>query len=299
MNILVSGSSGMIGSALIPQLMSRGHAVTRLVRKESRQARDTVVWNPETGEFDADCLVDTDAVIHLAGESIAARRWSTIQMRRILESRVRGTGLIARAMAFAPKPPRIMISASAVGYYGDRGDEILSEDSTNGGGFLAEVCRQWEGAAVPASGDRTRLIVLRIGMVLSPSGGALSRMLPVFRLGAGGRIGNGRQYVSWIAIDDLVEAILFVLETDSLRGACNAVAPNPVTNAEFTRTLGRILNRSAALPVPALAIRTLFGRMGQELLLAGARVRPERLLASGFQFRFPDLDRALGHVIPR
>jgi uncharacterized protein (TIGR01777 family) len=239
-----------------------------------------------------------DAVVHLAGETIA-QRWTDAAMRRILDSRVTSTRLLARALAALERPPQVTVCASAVGYYGSRGNEVLTEESSPGSGFLAEVCRQWEQAAAGITERGTRLVLLRFGMILSAAGGALRRMLPPFRLGAGGKLGSGEQYVSWIAMDDLLEIILFALVNPALRGPVNAVAPNPVTNLDFTHTLGRVLRRATIVSVPSFAIRLMFGKMGEEVLLASARVKPARLVAAGFPFHYPELEPALRRTLGR
>ena len=288
--ILVSGSSGLIGAALIPALKSRGYDVTCLVRGAA-SGKDQIQWDPAR-PLAPESLSGFDAVVHLAGESIVGR-WTETKKRRIRESRVQGTRRLAEALAQASQQPRLLISASAIGYYGDRGEETLREDSSSGSGFLAEVCREWEGADEPAAKAGIRTAQMRFGLVLSPSGGALQKMLPPFRLGLGGKMGNGRQWWSWIDIDDLVGAVQHVIKTETLRGPVNVVAPRPLTNAEFTRTLASVLSRPAILPMPAFAARLVFGQMGDELLLASQRVEPAKLLASGYVFQKPDLRLAL------
>jgi uncharacterized protein len=293
MKILVTGARGLIGSALVPFLAAHGHEVSCV----SRSAKDASAlrWDPEQGTIDA--LEGFDAVVHLAGESIAAGRWSARQKARILDSRVKGTRLIAETLARLRRPAQVLLSASAVGYYGDRGDEILREESASGQGFLSEVCRAWEQATEAAEKAGLRVVRFRIGMVLSARGGALAKMLLPFKAGLGGAIGSGRQWMSWIAIDDLIGAIHHCLANASLRGAVNAVAPNPVTNREFTRALGRALGRPTLFPMPAFVARLAFGEMANELLLAGQRVEPVRLLASGYRFQFPALEGALEHAL--
>ncbi len=293
MNILVTGASGMIGSALVPILAARGHSVVRMVRGRPAQGAQEIYWNPDAGDIDAPSLLGLDAVVHLAGENIGAGRWTGARKQRILDSRVKGTRLLAATLSGLERPPKVMISSSAVGYYGDRGAEILREDSSPGSGFLADVCRQWEEAASKAAEGNIRLVLVRTGMVVSAGGGALARMLPAFRLGFGGRLGSGKQYISWITLEDLLEVFLFALSQPALSGAVNAVAPAPVTNAEFTRTLGRLLNRPTLIPVPSLAIRLMFGELGKQVLLASTRVEPARLTKARFQFRFPELEEAL------
>lgn len=297
MNILVTGSSGLVGSALASFLTGHAHRVTRLVRSLPKPGADEIFWDPDGGKLDAASLDGFDGLVHLAGESIAAGRWTNERKRRILDSRVKSTRLLVSTLTTLERPPAVMISTSAVGYYGDSGAEVLREESTPGTGFLADVCRQWEQAASGVTGCGIRLAVLRIGMVLSTAGGALPRMLTPFRLGVGGRIGTGSQYISWVTLDDLVEMMRFVLENASLDGAINAVTPNPVTNLEFTKTLGRVLSRPTAFPLPSLAVRLMFGEMGKQVLLASARVEPSRLMMAGFQFRHPELESALRHVL--
>lgn len=293
MKVLVSGSSGFIGSALLRDLADGGHVVTRLVRSSSGRKGDGVLWNPGEGTVDQDGLEGHDAVVHLAGENIAGASWTPGRKAGIRDSRVGGTKLLCGSLGRLKRPPGVLVCASAVGYYGDRGSEILREDSPPGKGFLADVCREWEEAALEGARHGIRVVILRIGMVLDPDGGALAKMLPAFRAGAGGRIGSGEQYVSWIALPDLIGVIRYAMSSGSLEGPVNAVAPVPVTNREFTKTLGRILWRPTVVSLPAFAARLLFGPMADELLLAGARVTPAKLLASGYAFRFPDLEGAL------
>lgn len=298
MKVLVTGSSGLIGSALTAFLTARGHGVTRLVRSASA-GKDSIRWDPETGSLDAAQLEGIDAAVHLAGESIAAKRWSDAQKARILQSRVQTTKLLCDRIAQLGRAPEALVCASAIGYYGDRGEEILDETSASGRGFLSEVCRQWEAAAEPAVQRGIRVVWLRLGVVLSPLGGALAKMLPVFRMGLGGKIGSGRQYMSWISLDDVVGAFNHALTNDQLAGPVNAVAPTPVTNSEFTRLLGRVLHRPALFPLPAPAARLAMGEMADELLLASARVKPARLLATGYTFEHSDLESALRHLLGR
>src|SRR5579859_986184 len=293
MHILVTGSTGLIGSALIPALTSEGHRVSCLVRSKSKLGIRDTYWDPVAGELYLPGLEGLDAVIHLAGESIAGGRWTAARKARIRDSRVQGTRLLCETLAHLAHPPKVFVSTSAVGYYGDRADEILTEPCPPGSNFLADVCREWESATEPAAQHGIRVVILRLGMVLSLKGGALAKMLTPFRLGVGGVIGSGKQYMSWLAIDDLVRIINHALKTESLHGPTNAVAPNPVTNAEFTKTLGRALRRPTVLPMPAFAARLALGEMADELLLASARVVPTKLLASGFVFHHPDLESAL------
>ncbi len=296
MQVVVSGSTGLIGSALVSTLSAGGHAVTRLVRSEPRAGQAEVHWAPAAGTIDHARLEGMDGVVHLAGENIAGR-WTPAKKAQIRASRVQGTRLLANALTRLEKPPRVLISASAMGYYGDRGEEVLREDGPSGSGFLAEVCREWEAAAVLAEQKGIRVVCLRTGMVLSSAGGALARMLTPFKMGLGGKIGNGRQYMSWIALDDLVGIIVHALGTETLRGAANAASPNPVTNRDFTKTLGRVLRRPTLFPLPAFVARLAFGEMAQELLLYSIRLEPARILATGYQFRFPELERALHYLL--
>ena len=296
MNILVTGASGLIGTALTSSLTASGHEVTRLARGQSNPGEKAVRWDPMAGTIEASALEGIDAVVHLAGENIA-ERWTAAKKVRIRDSRVKGTQLLCETLARLSSPPKVLVSASAVGYYGDRGEEILTEDSPPGRGFLAEVSRAWEAATEPARQHGIRVVQLRQGVVLSVAGGALAKMLPAFRLGLGGVLGSGQQYMSWIAIDDAVGAMQHAIVTDTLQGPANAVAPRAVTNQEFTKTLGRVLRRPTAIPLPAFAARLMFGEMADELLLASARVQPTKLLASGYQFRYPELENALGHVL--
>lgn len=298
MNVLISGSSGLIGSELVTRLTSGGHCVGRLVRRAPLNDAE-ISWNPETGAVDLARLGGFDAVVHLAGENIAAGRWSEAVKRRIRDSRVEGTRRLCEALAQLEAPPKHLVCASAIGYYGDRGEEVLTEDSAMGTGFLAEVCRDWEAAADPARAQGLRVVHLRIGVVLSPRGGALQKMLLPFRLGAGGVVGSGRQYWSWIALDDVAGACLHVLTHPELTGPVNAVSPHPATNREFTQTLGRVLRRPTVFPLPGFAARLALGEMAEALLLASARVVPQRLLSSGYEFRYPDLEAALRHLLGR
>ena len=296
MKVLISGATGLIGSALIPVLASGGHEITRLTR--SPGGENDVRWDPEAGTIDGP-LEGHDAVVHLAGESIAEGRWTPVRKRRIMESRKKGTRLLAESVARLATPPGVMVSASAVGYYGDRGNEVLREDSPPGSDFLAEVCKAWEAAADPAREAGIRVVHPRNGVVLSTGGGALARLLPIFKLGGGGRIGSGRQWWSWIAVDDVVGAVVHALTRDSVEGPVNLGSPNPVTNAEFTRVLGKILNRPTIFPLPAPAARLMLGEVADALLLASQRVEPAKLKESGYEFRFPELEGALRHLLRR
>jgi uncharacterized protein (TIGR01777 family) len=296
LSILVSGASGTVGTDLVPALAAAGHGVTLLVRRPPRPGSAEIRWDP-TGAPDAGLFEGFDAVIHLAGESIASSNWSEDKKARILNSRVQGTATLAASLARMTRPPRVVVAASAIGYYGDRGDESLAEESTSGTGFLAEVCRQWEAALAPAARAGIRVVNLRLGMVLSARGGALRKMLTPFKLGLGGRLGSGLQWISWISIADVVAAIQHLLADERLRGPVNAVSPQPVTNADFTRALGQALRRPTLFPMPAFVVRTVFGQLGEELLLASQRVEPARLKATGFQFRHPAIGACLRELL--
>ncbi len=299
MRVLVSGASGLVGSELVPALEQAGHRVARMVRRASR-AGGEALWNPLTGEINPAAVEACDTVINLAGESIASGRWTAAKKARIRDSRVRGTQTLATALARLPQRPRTLINASAIGYYGNRGDEVLDENSAPGSGdFLSEVCAAWEGATAAAAEAGVRVVLVRFGVVLSGQGGALKKMLLPFKLGLGGKVGSGRQYMSWVALDDAVGAILHALNTDSVRGPLNVVSPQPVTNLEFTKTLGRVLSRPTVFPMPALAARVVFGQMADELLLSSKRVMPAKLSASGYAFKWPTLAAALDHVLSK
>ena len=297
MRILVTGSSGLVGSALAPFLTTGGHSVTRLARQAESAHTGTISWSPQTGVADLGALEGLDAVVHLAGESIASGRWTPQKKAAIRDSRVQGTRLLCEALAKLKQPPKVLVSASAIGYYGDRGDERLWENSAYGQDFLAGVCRDWEAATAAARG--IRVVNLRFGMVLSLAGGALAKMLPPFQLGAGGVMGDGRQYMSWVALDDAIGAIHHAMFADTLQGPVNVVAPEPVTNRAFTQTLGRVLKRPALAPLPAPAARLMFGEMADALLLSSARVEPRKLQDAGYPFRHPTLEDALRHVLGR
>ncbi len=299
LRVAVAGAGGMIGTQLDLLLRSGGHEVHRLVRRPARPDANEIAWLPESGQIDAAALEGFDAVVHLGGAGIADARWTPARKALIRSSRVVSTELLARTLAGLRERPRAFICASAVGYYGDRGEEVVDEDSAPGEGFDAELCRDWEAATKPASRAGVRVVNLRIGMVLSPLGGALAQMAPVFRLGFGGTLGSGRQYVSWITLDDLLGVILLAIGRDALAGGVNAVAPGAVTNREFTRVLGRVLSRPTFFSVPSLAVKLLLGEMGQRLLLEGARVRPGRLEAAGFEFRWAELEAGLRFELAR
>jgi uncharacterized protein (TIGR01777 family) len=296
MNVLISGATGLIGSALTQELERGGHRITRLTR--SPKGPNDVRWDPDTGTIGGS-LEGHDAAVHLAGESIAEGRWTASKKRRIMESRKKGTRLLAESIARLPTPPGVMVSASAVGYYGDRGNEVLREDSTPGSDFLAEVCKAWEAAADPAREAGIRVVHPRFGIILSPEGGALGTTLPIFKLGGGGRLGSGRQWWSWVALDDVVGAIVHALEDDSVEGPVNVGSPHPMPNAEYTKVLGKVLNRPTFFAVPAPALRLVIGGMADALLLASQRMQPAKLQHTGYRFRYPDLEDALRHLLGR
>ena len=302
MRLIVSGASGLIGTALVPALRAAGHQVGRLVRGAAALSPGDVRWSPAEGAIDAAGLEGVDGVVHLSGESIFAglRRWTAAKRVRIRDSRVDTTALLARAIAGLARRPGVLVLVTGSGFYGDRGDDQLTEESTGGTGFLADVSRAWEAAASPAAAAGVRVVYLRTGLVLDRRGGLLGPLLPLFRLGLGGPIGQGRRFWSWIAIDDLIGVFRFALESPGLAGPVNTASPNPVTNGEFTRVLGRVVARPALIPVPPFALRLIFGRAAaNETMLTSARLVPGRLLAAGFRFRFPDLEGALRHVLRR
>lgn len=294
MRIVVSGASGLIGSALVPHLTARGHEVTRLVRRAATSGESQ--WDPARGVIDANLVGAADAIIHLSGAGIGDKRWSNSYKREILDSRVKSTKLLASVIAGAAKRPSVFLSGSAIGFYGARGDEQLDEASSAGTGFLADVCKEWESAA---NGAGTRTVFLRTGIVLSPKGGALKKQLPLFRAGLGGKFGRGDQWQSWISIDDEVAAIEHLL-TGSVQGPVNLTAPAPVTNADFASVLGRVLRRPALLPVPSIGPKLLLGaELADALLFTGQRVIPRVLSSSGFQFAHPTLEIALRALLAR
>ena len=297
MRIAIGGASGLIGTALTRHLTSQGHQVLRLVRRPARDASE-VGWNPNAGVVDAAALEGIDGAVNLSGTTIARWPWTGGHRRRVLESRTRSTALLARTLASLTPLPSVFVSLSAIGYYGDRGSEILTETSGGGTGFLAEVCRAWESAADPAAAAGIRLVIPRLGVVLSGDGGMLPVLATPFRLGLGGPVGSGRQYISWISIDDLVQVIALLIERNDRSGPWNVVAPQPVPQAEFARTLGHVLHRPAILPFPELAARFLLGGLA-DLLLDSQRVEPARLLSSGFTFRHPTLETALDVALHR
>ena len=297
MKIHVTGSSGFIGSALLPFLTSRGHDVRGMVRSSATPGSDDIEWDPIRRSINSKALEGFVAAVHLAGENIASGRWTAARRRRIRESRTIGTRFLVDTLTGLSKPPKVLICASAIGYYGTRGAKLLREDSPAGHGFLPDVCQAWEAAANAASARGVRVVNLRIGLALSATGGAMTKMLGLFKAGLGGTIGDGGQFWSWIALDDLLAAVLHTIEKEALAGPVNAVSPNPVTNRDFARTLARVLSRPAIAGLPAFAARFVMGEMADELLLASARVEPAKLLDSGFKFQFPELEPALRHLV--
>ena len=298
MKILISGSHGLVGTALIKSLETDGHEIFRLVRHYPNSEAE-IEWSPDRYSIALAMIEGFDAVVNLAGESIAEGRWTDEKKRRIRESRVKGTKLLGDALANLTKRPKTFICASAIGYYGNRGDELLTESSAPGDDFLAAVCVEWEKASALATEKGIRVVNARFGVILDAKGGALAKMLPPFRMGIGGKIGSGKQWMSWIALDDVVGALNFALTNETLKGPVNFVAPNPVRNAEFTKTLGKVLSRPTLFPIPAFGVRLLFGEMGEALLLGGQCVEPERLKSSGYQFQYSQLQTALSHALQK
>lgn len=294
LTVLITGSTGLVGSALTALLFAGGHEVRRLVRRKPTGPGE-YQWDPVAGSLDQAAVEGADAVVHLAGEGVAAGRWTRKQKARILESREKGTQLIAYGVAKATVKPRVLVTASAIGFYGERGDEQLDETSGGGLGFLAEVCSAWEDSVKSASA--VRCVQVRIGVIQNPKGGALNKMLLPFKLGLGGRLGTGQQWTSWIALTDVVRAIYHVIITESVNGPVNLVAPNPVQNSELTRVLAQVLKRPAIFPAPAFMLRLILGEMADELLLSSQRVAPRALLESGFEFGHPELRGALRHEL--
>ncbi len=291
MRILIAGASGLVGSALVPSLTADGAEVTRLVRSTPKPGE--IEWHPNQDAMDAARLEGFDAIINLAGENVAGGRWTEDQKRKIHDSRVNGTHLLSEAMAKLAKPPHVFLCASATGFYGDREDEVLDEHSDSGGGFLAGVCREWEKATEPAVAAGVRVVNLRFGVILSREGGMLAKLLTPFKMGMGGKVGSGKQFISWVAIDDVTSAIKLALNDETFRGPLNVVSPNPVTNEVFTKTLGHVLSRPTALAMPAFAARLAFGEMADEMLLASQCVVPKRLSDAGYEFKYPELEGAL------
>jgi uncharacterized protein len=297
LRVLVSGSSGLIGSALVKSLRERGDTVVRLVRSESATSEPSVVWDPQGGKIDPDDIEGYDAAIHLAGSSVAEGRWTAARKAEIRSSRVLSTLLLCDEFTAIESPPKVLLCASAIGYYGDRGEELLVEDSAAGRGFLSHLCKCWEGATSPASQKGIRVVNLRFGLVLSPLGGALKKMLGPFEMGLGGVLGSGEQYMSWVTIDDAVAGIVFAMDNAQVSGPINLVSPSAVTNREFTRALARVVSRPAFFKVPGPVARLVFGEAADELLLSSARVCPKRLMEAGFDFAHTELEPALRHLL--
>ncbi|MCZ6616211.1 MAG: TIGR01777 family oxidoreductase [Thaumarchaeota archaeon] len=296
--ILITGSTGFIGSQLIPFLTAGGHTVIPMFRSNGKDDKeDAIYWDPAEGTIDSSKLEGMDVVIHLSGASIANGRWSEERKGIISRSRVDSTVLLSHALSKLRKPPEVLVSASATGYYGDTGKKIITERSAPGSGFLPTVSQEWERSTKPASNAGIRVVNLRTGLVLSPLGGFLKQILPLFRLGLGGKLGSGKQYMSWISMDDLLHVVLFAITNKLVKGPINVTSPKPVTNEKFTKTLGHVLSRPTLFSVPASAIRLLFGEMGKDLVLGGCRVIPEKILTLGFRFSHPTLEKALKHVL--
>ncbi|MDQ6787172.1 MAG: TIGR01777 family oxidoreductase [Acidobacteriota bacterium] len=297
MKILISGASGLVGTHLVPTLKEKGHDIFRLVRK-TPQSADEIEWDARIGfsEIEQAKLENFDAVVHLAGDNVASESWTKEKKESIKNSRVVGTRILVDALKKCKSAPKHFISASAVGFYGDREDEVLTEESAKGTGFLAKVCDEWETEAKKAE-SFARVVCMRIGVVLAKDGGALEKMLTPFKFGVGGTVGSGKQYMSWIALDDIVSTINFFLDHENLNGSFNLTAPTPVTNAEFTKALGHALGRPTILPIPEFAIKLMFGEMGETLLLEGCRVVPKRLEDAGYQFKYTNVEDAMKHVL--
>jgi len=299
LTLLVTGAGGILGSALVPFLTGGGHRVIRLVRTRTDAGGDAFFWDPLSEHLDLEAMGRIDAVIHLAGENIAQGRWSAEKKKKIIQSRVRGTTLLARTLARLPHPPEVLICASAIGYYGNQGAAWMTEQSDQGSDFISEVCSRWEQSTAPAAEKGIRTVFLRIGIALSPSGGALQKFLLPFQFGLGGKLGSGGQYMSWIHRDDVLGAIYHVLDRQDIQGPVNVVAPDPVTNQAFVQTLGRVLTRPCFFSIPESVIRVMFGEMGREIPLSSTRASPVRLLETGYRFRYPVLEGALRHLLGR
>lgn len=311
MKIVVGGSTGLVGTALVAFLKSNGHDVVRLVRNQRSTSQNSssgadasstgsdIAWDPDANELDASSLAGADAVVHLGGHNIASGRWTVARKKLMLDSRVNSAGLIARTITSMENPPKTFVCASAIGFYGDRDQDVMTEASEPGPDFISDLCQQWEQATAAAREAGVRVVNMRIGVVISTEGGALHKMLTPFKLCGGGIVGNGRQWWSWIALADLVGVILHCVETDSLSGPVNVAAPGIVQNREFTKTLGRVLKRPTIVPMPAFVVKTIFGEMGKELLLASTRVDSKKLIDSGYQFQFAELEPALRHLLEK
>ncbi len=299
MKVLITGATGLIGSALTPYLISNGHEVTALSRCSGTPSDRTSSWSPVTGEVSASAIKGADAIVHLAGVNIMAKRWNSRFREEMRSSRVNATSALCTHLAHSTTVPRILISASAVGFYGDRGEELLTESSPGGTGYMCELARDWENACKSLVNAGTRVVNLRIGVVLSVRGGALKKMLLPFKMGVGGVMGNGHQYMSWVSMDDLLGIIGYALNDGSIAGPLNATAPNPVTNHEFTKTFGKVLNRPTIAPMPAFAARLAFGEVADAILLSSTRVMPEHISSRGFEFQYPRLEEALRHQLGR
>ncbi len=297
MKILITGSHGFVGSALVPALANAGHTVIRMIRPPMKPDEKEILWDSQAGHIEKDKLEGFDAVVHLAGENISTGRWTVEKKARIRDSRVKGTRLLAETLAGLKHKPKILASASAIGFYGSRGTEVMNEKSSPGSGFLAETCVEWEAAAEPAREAGINVVHLRFGIILSPKGGALAKMLPPFKLGVGGKIGSGFQYMSWVSITDVVGAVMHVLKSKELSGPLNIVSQQPVTNLEFTKALGKVLSRPTVLPLPAFAARFALGEMADELLLSSTCVIPSRLIRSGFTFTHNNIEEALQNML--
>jgi uncharacterized protein (TIGR01777 family) len=297
MKVAITGSSGLIGKALCQSLKASGHSVFRIVRRASGTDAQTISWEPKAGKIEREKLNGMNAIIHLAGENIASKRWSSEQKENIRQSRVAGTRLLAEAISNIPDKPQVVLSGSAIGFYGNRGDELLTESSNAGFGFLAGVCREWEDAMGSVAKSGIRLVYLRTGVVLTTEAGALQKMLPIFKLGGGGIIGDGRQYMSWISLADEVKAIEYLLSNKDIEGPVNLTAPNPVTNAQFTDTIGRLLHRPTIFPLPGFAAKIVLGEMADALLLSSQRCQPKKLESAGYQFVYPKLEEALAATL--
>ncbi len=295
MKVAVTGSSGLIGSSLVSFLSEKNITVSKILRENP--ADDDISWKPEDGDWNSAFAEGIDGIVHLAGENIASGKWTRKKKEKIRNSRIEGTKRLCECILKLPTPPSVLVCASAVGYYGDRGVEFLNEGSSRGSGFLPDVCLGWEEATETVSKAGVRVVNVRFGIVLSKDGGALAKMQTPFKMGMGGKVGSGTQYMSWVAMDDVTGAIYHTLVTESLKGPVNVTAPNPVTNKEFTNTLGEVLKRPAVVPMPAFAARLAFGEMAKDLLLASTKVAPKKLSDSGYEFQYTELEDALKHIL--